>query len=422
VCGCSRSPNVSTALAAPFIVRWALNGKGHSAAFKAKTPANAYRARLMVAAEDETRWNVATGLPSAWDVGGAVPLHDWCRTYVAGQWKTSAPNSRRTTALALVYLIERAAKAGPGLTSEQRTVLRHWLIGTGALPADLAKWAARWVPTLDELDGAALVRLDERLRVKLDGTPLAGSTARRQVKLAKRCLAFAVRAKLVTGFEWPVADEGESKRKANRVTRDVRTVWSVEDSGRLMAHLASKQPASHMYAAMTAVALWAGLRPSEVVVLTVEDVDLEARVLHVVKAWNGAGREFGTARQDVGATKTLVKRVVPLPDLLANVLTAWLTRSGIESGPLFRTRTGGRPAQSNWGRALKRAGKSAGVPGANPYACRHFYASHLIDGGVSIPEAARLMGHSKEELVRTYLHDVKGGAGVTSETVSILFR
>src|SRR3546814_9210445 len=117
---------------------------------------------------------------------------------------------------------------------------------------------------------------------------------------------------------------------------------------------------------MAAVAYYAGLRPSEVVML-------RARALHLPK--RGWGRidvtEADVSFDEPGEPKTGA-RCVPIPRQLVDLLQAWVDQHGF--GPddlLFRTRTGRRPTSSNWSRALQRALGQVGHAPLRIYDCRH---------------------------------------------------
>ncbi len=104
------------------------------------------------------------------------------------------------------------------------------------------------------------------------------------------------------------------------------------------------QPGSRTYQVMTAVAYYAGFRPSEVVML-------RARAL--VLPSTGWGRidvvEADIDWDEPGEPKT-GERTVPIPALVA-ILRDWTDERRIHGdGLLFRTRNGKRPAASNWSR------------------------------------------------------------------------
>ena len=373
--------------------RWRVNGAPHSRDFPSETTAQDFAADLRRAVRNGANWDYRSGLPATALKGDAL-LHEWVRTYLADRWDSLTPNSRRTDAWTLTYMVERAT--GPLDQCGRRTLL-EWLIGTHDLPASLSRWA-RGVPTLRELDRAALYQLEAAMRRGVGGQELKGRLASRQVATMRRCLNEAVRRGEAAMFDWPPAERASRTKKAKaRQTPITRTVMSLADAAALLSALAGS------YRTMTAIALYAGLRPGEVVALEGGDVDLEHRLLHIRRAWNGSGAAWGDEDEDLGATKTCVERVVPLTDAIMAEL------GDLPEGPLFRTASGHRPTQSNWRRALQGAAKRAGVVAPTPYECRHFFVSHLVRR-VPIATAARLAGHSPEVLVKHYLHEVEGPA------------
>lgn len=395
----------------PYIVRWKLDGKLRGMPFQTEGQAKRWKARLMVAVEDEAKWSTATGLPVSWSPASQVDVAALCRLYLRGEWSTLAPNSRRSLALALAVMVERAARHGaPAWTSARRSEVIAWLAdGDAELSSATASWVTKWSLHLDDLDGPALVALDRAMRCRIDGTPLAKTTAQRQVVAARRCLDEAVAMGAMASNEWPKADRGRAARKSAKVAQPRRVVPSEDTVRAMLAAMPSHQPASRMYQAMSWVSGWAGLRPQEVVALERENVDLPETgwgTARVAGAWNGCGERWGELDEDIGPVKTFV-REVPLHPELVTVLRKWVAREGITSGPLFRTRNGLRPTQSNWGRALHRACAKVGAPTMSPYALRHFRGSHWVASSLELPRVADLMGHSLETLVKVYAHPVE---------------
>ena len=139
---------------------------------------------------------------------------------------------------------------------------------------------------------------------------------------------------------------------------------------------------------------YSGLRAGEVVSLRTEEIDLEARRISLV----GKGRK---------------PRVVPIPNLLADVLREYLDKlrpSLPESPYLFANPRGNRSLRGRYGRRalhslVLEAGTSAGVTGRHfPHRWRHTYATSLIRRGVDIHIVQRLMGHSNIATTSRYLH------------------
>ncbi len=286
------SPHVGERTDRPGVwrARWRVNGTPHSRDFPSETTAQDFAADLRRAVRNGSNWDYRSGLPAT-TVRGDTPLHNWVRTYLADRWDSLTPNSRRTDAWTLTYMVERATTP---LDQHGRRALLDWLIGTHDLPASLTRWT-RGVPSLGELDRVTLYRLEAAMRRGVGGQELAGRLASRQAATMRRCLNEAVRRGEVAVLDWPPAERASRTKKAKaRQASSTRTVMSLTNAAALLSSL------SGTYRTMTAIALYAGLRPGEVVALEGSDVDLKHRLLHVRRAWNGSGAAWGSEDEDPG--------------------------------------------------------------------------------------------------------------------------
>jgi integrase len=411
-------------------VRWQFDGKQKEKGFSTITEANIFRSKLVVASVTETtKWNRATYLPVDLAALSSASVADWSGTYVADVWEYLAPNTRRSLVEALVCFIERSMPDNaPQVTPKWHGDLSDWLTpkSSVALTRDLQQWLSRWSPKLEDLDEAALERIDKRLRQNVNGKPLARTTQSRRVNVVKRCLEVAVKKRVMSVCEWPKSDQGEKSRKSSWTKTSANDdVPSVAELHAIITALPSHQPSSWMYQALSAVCGYGGLRPGEAVALQVEDLGLPEigwGHISVRRSWNGAGRVWGTESEDVARPKTKRSlRDVPIPPLLVTYLREWIMLHEIASGPLFVTRTGARPTQSNWNRALKRACESVGVRPLPPYGLRRTCASHLVDANVMIAEAAARLGHSPEVLLSIYTKRVNDGVQRSNQLLDAVY-
>jgi hypothetical protein len=86
------------------------------------------------------------------------------------------------------------------------------------------------------------------------------------------------------------------------------------------------------------------------------------------------------------------------------MLRSWLAdHAPGDDDLLFRTRTGRRPAESNWNRSLKRAARNTGFRALAPYDARHTCATTWLRAGVPLGEVAYRLGHTVETLVGYYV-------------------
>jgi integrase len=180
--------------------------------------------------------------------------------------------------------------------------------------------------------------------------------------------------------------------------------------------IATHQPGSRTYQVMTAVAYYAGLRPSEVVMLRVRSAALP------ITGW---GRlevtEADISFDEPGEPRT-GPRSVPIPPTLVGILRDWTEQRALKSPDnlLFRTRTGSRPTASNWCRAWHRALRSIGQKPLRVYDCRHAAATTWPWSGVGFGETARRLGHSVETLVSTYVGVLDDEEQVANERVEMM--
>ena len=111
----------------------------------------------------------------------------------------------------------------------------------------------------------------------------------------------------------------------------------------------------------------------------------------------------------------------PNRPLLVGILVDWIQKSKIETGPLFLTRSGTRPTQSNWSRVLTRACNLAAWPNPlTPYGLRRTNASHLAQS-IPIAEAAARLGHSVEILTKHYVKRVAGQVALSNDILDNLY-
>jgi len=132
-----------------------------------------------------------------------------------------------------------------------------------------------------------------------------------------------------------------------------------------------------------------GIRRSEAVGITLDDLNLEERQLLI----RGKGDK---------------ERVVPLTDQVVEAIQAYLPhRTKTQSRHLFVSAWKGHPIHGRCiNRMLKIVIQKAGLAGQGitPHKLRHTFATHLIRNGVDIRTVQELMGHSELETTAKYLH------------------
>jgi len=146
--------------------------------------------------------------------------------------------------------------------------------------------------------------------------------------------------------------------------------------------------------AMVATYIYAGLRRSEGLWLTVDDLTLKpkSRVIRV---------HAKTIDGEYWESKTGENRVVPVSNALRQHLAEWLLRRPTDSPWLFPSPDSCRYDPDNFSKKLTRRQKTLGlVWGTNDF--RHTSGSHLAQKGESLYKISRLMGNSPEICRRHY--------------------
>jgi integrase len=393
----------------PKIARWKVDGKGHSRSFRTKAEADRFRSRLLIAQQDGERFDRATGLPASWLPQGADALmHVWARRWVAEQWPEWQPRTRRGDVYSLARFLPLVVGPSAGEPPER---MRAYLCETLPPGVDVdpddpcERWLFRWGLSLGDLTRELLADVSRLMGTGDEGQALANATVRRYRRVAHSCIRRAVELGQIPADPWPPPPRGRSRRKVNRSKSavDVRHLPSPASVVAIIDSLRSHQPGSRTYQAMTAVVFYAGLRPSEVVMLRPRALRLPA------EGWGSiAVTEADIDWDEPGDPKT-GSRVVPIPPRLVAMLRAWMNDHGLAGDDLmFRTRAGGRPSESNWSRALKRACANAGQPRIRVYDFRHAAATMMLKARVPLAEVARRLGHSVETLVSTYVGAMEG--------------
>ncbi|MGH9184405.1 MAG: hypothetical protein ACRD0U_01085, partial [Acidimicrobiales bacterium] len=89
-----------------WIVRWSLDGRQRSRAFRTKAEADRYRSGLLVVQQSGERFDHDTGEPMSWQpLPDEIQAHDWARRWLAEQWNEWAPRTRASAVEAITRLL-----------------------------------------------------------------------------------------------------------------------------------------------------------------------------------------------------------------------------------------------------------------------------------------------------------------------------
>jgi integrase/recombinase XerD len=181
-----------------------------------------------------------------------------------------------------------------------------------------------------------------------------------------------------------------------RVPQGLPKALSEEEVERLIGAVVGDDPAARRDRALLEVLYGSGLRISELVGLSLSDVDLDAGLLRVL---GKGGKE----------------RVVPVGRMAASALGAWTGPGGRpeleperwarrdDAEALFLNQRGGRLSRQGAWTIVRRHGDRAGLgERLTPHVLRHSCATHMLDHGADIRTVQELLGHASISTTQIY--------------------
>jgi integrase/recombinase XerD len=128
----------------------------------------------------------------------------------------------------------------------------------------------------------------------------------------------------------------------------------------------------------------AGLRRSELIDLTIGDIDSKRMVIQV--------------RQGKGYKDRLTLLSKSMLDQLRQYYKQWKPKLHLFEGP-----KGGQYSATSVGKIVSSAGKQAGVlQKVSPHMLRHSFATHLLEDGVNLRYIQELLGHNSSKTTEIY--------------------
>lgn len=411
-------------------VRWTVAGKVRYATFATKALADSHEAKLRTAAREGEAFDLATGLPLSMageDQGREVSWYEFACAYVDMKWAEVSPNSRRSIADSLATATTALLATGRGApkAAQLRKVLYGWAfnakrreLGPPASLATTITWIERnTVPLADLADSDTLRRVLNQLARKQDGTPAAATVVARKRAVLFNLLGYAVDKKHfpmnpLTSVSW------KSPKVAEAIDR--RRVVNPRQAQALLEAVAAQGPMGRHLEGFFGCIYYGGLRPSEAVMLTMDELQLpddesEWGWLHLgasAPSTGGAWNETGDRRERRHLKHRAATEVRPVPvsPALARLLRKHIADHGTApDGRLFRGEGGGLLSDSLYGRVWERARQSALTPmeeasplAERPYDLRHARLSTWLNAGVAPAQVAEWAGNSVPVLLRVY--------------------
>ncbi len=181
-----------------------------------------------------------------------------------------------------------------------------------------------------------------------------------------------------------------------KVPKGLPKALSESEVGTILDSVVADRPVDRRDRVILEVLYGTGLRISELVGLSLRDVDLDA----------GLVRAFGKGSKE---------RLVPLGSFATRAVVAWLApggrpelepprwaRRGDQEALLLNTRGGRLSRQGAW-LVVRRAGERTGLADRlSPHVLRHSCATHMLDHGADIRTVQELLGHASISTTQVY--------------------
>lgn len=206
----------------------------------------------------------------------------------------------------------------------------------------------------------------------------------------------------VRGLHRFLAEEQENRSdpaadvEMPKVPRGLPKALSEKEVADLLGAVVGDDAASRRDRAVLEVLYGTGLRISELVGLSLADVDLDAGLL----------RAFGKGSKE---------RIVPIGRYAVVAMADWLAAGGrpefepehwarrSDSEALLLNRRGGRLSRQGAWLIVRKAGERVGLGGRlSPHVLRHSCATHMVDHGADIRTVQELLGHASISTTQVY--------------------
>lgn len=398
-------------------VRWKVDRQERARTFETKALAADFRRRLKVASDDGLLFDPDTGLPKTW-MTSKETFFSHAEAWLAWKRRSWSIRSDRSAveAMARAVMLTLRPKAPPPPT-DAHAQLKKILAGERGSEAVL-RWIRRWSLPLDRLNAKRAGQLHDDLGIGLRGGVLSPHTANRMRTIVHASITAAVESRLMPEDPWPKRGR-RTRRNAPVLTQiDPSLLPSLDEVLDVIEAMPRGNERDRRAVLATAIGLYAGLRPSEILVLRPSDIALPDPadpsawgVIRVTRSEDGAG---GADR-----TKTGRSRTVPMEPNLAVIIREHLATW---KGELRDCGDGPPLAIPGWRYRMHRGCRAVGVEPFSAYTLRHVCATLMLQSGMSHATAAKRLGNSVPILEAYYYRVMRGDEETANALMSAMYR
>ncbi|MFH1597101.1 MAG: site-specific tyrosine recombinase XerD [Pseudomonadota bacterium] len=218
----------------------------------------------------------------------------------------------------------------------------------------------------------------------LEARGLAARSRARKLSALRQFFRFLEREEAVAANPAELLDSPRLPRRLPKVLgeREVEALLAVPNPA---------TPAGQRDGALLEVLYATGLRVSELVGLTLKQLDLR----------RGVVRPLGK-----GSKERVVPMVAPAVEKLQLYLSQGRPRllQGRQSPYVFLNRRGGKLSRQGFWKILKNYARELGVRDLSPHTLRHSFATHLLSRGANLRVLQLLLGHADLATTQIYTH------------------
>ncbi|WP_426363915.1 tyrosine-type recombinase/integrase [Streptomyces sp. E-08] len=340
-----------------YTVRWELEGKEWRKPFGTVALADSFRAGLVSAARKGEAFSLSSGLPvSHLSRAASVKWYDFAIQYVDQLWERTSANNRKNVAKALTPITVALLRSQPTTFKgvDVRRALREYAFNTlrrDQAPPEVAvilRWVQRNSLSMAAWEDESTVERALRAGMtKLDGSPVAPSSARRTKRVLNVLFEYALKKKVLKENPLPKGKGASTTVSKTSSAVDKRALLNGEQAGKLLGWIYGRPRGGQRLHTFFATMYYAGARPEEVVAIDVGDVrlpDVDADdqwgelLLHtahpeVGKQWT----DTGEVREQRGLKGRAADdtRTVPCRPALTRILRAHIEEEGLKPGDLL---------------------------------------------------------------------------------------
>lgn len=211
-------------------------------------------------------------------------------------------------------------------------------------------------------------------------------------------------------IEWGILKENPCRNvKIPKIKKtNYSELLSAEDIEKLIKGISEQKL---RYKVFYSIALYAGMRVSEILSLTISDINFSENSININKQ-HGLILKNGKLVRSTTDTKTENSvRKIYIPDFLAGIIKEYINSLKIlnKDGYIFyNVHKNNIYSHKAFTEPFAELLKEYGIPKIKFHDLRHLYATLALNSGVSVVAVARTLGDTIETVLKNYTHGIEG--------------